>query len=111
MPFENGVNWKPIDPESRGRHATFANALDVALENLVVERNEFYDSLVDEWEKLFPGLPAKPGRFEEGIVFLYVRSSPQLFMMRPKVRGIIKALQALPGAPKSLKVKLEIHSR
>lgn len=111
MAFENGVNWKPIDPAKRGRHSTFEKAVGSALASLVEERNEFFDSLADEWERLFPGLPMKPGRYESGIVFLYVRSSPLFFMMRPKLRAVKEKLSSLPGAPAKLRLKLEIHSR
>lgn len=111
MAFENGVNWRPLDPQERGRHATFEGALNAAFSDLTTQRNDFYDSLVDEWGRLFPDSAAKPGRYDDGVVFLYVRSAPQLFLMRPKLRAITGVLQSLPGAPKSLKVKLEIHSR
>lgn len=66
MPYENGVNWRPKAPFERGRHATFNAALEAAFKDLTTEKNAFFDSLVDEWGRLFPTLPARPGRSEDG---------------------------------------------
>ena len=60
MAFENGEDWRPISPEKRGRHKTAASAFDAAFKELMSERNEFFDSLVDRWKELFPSLPARP---------------------------------------------------
>ena len=111
MAFENGVNWRPCDPLARGRHATFSKALQAALSELITESNPFYDSIAEEWEKLFPKLPIKPGRYENGVIFLYTKSSSQFFMMRPKLKIIKEKLMSLPGAPEKLSLKLEIHSK
>lgn len=95
----------------RGKHANFSSALSAALKDLLTEKNVFFDSLADKWPTLFPNLPIRPGRYEGGIIFLYVRSAPQLFAMRPKLRMIKQKLAALPGAPSKLEVKLEAHAR
>ena len=78
---------------------------------LATERNDFFDSLADRWAALFPGVPAVPGRYEGGIIFLYVRSAPILFSLRPKLRAMARRLAALPGAPKRVDLRLELHSR
>lgn len=111
MPFENGEFWRPLEPEKRGRHKTTASAVDAALKDLLTEKNDFYDSLCDNWKALFPDLPAKPGRYADGTVFIYVKNAPTSFVVRPKLRTIKSKLLALPGAPKKLDLKLEIHSR
>jgi len=110
MPIENGVNWQPLDPEKRGRHAKFASALDAAFKDLTVEHDPFFDSLADNWRALFPNLPVWPGRYEGGRIWLYVRSAPTLFAMRSKLPMIRRTLAALPGAPTKLDLRLEIHS-
>ena len=110
MPIENGVNWKPIAPEKRGRHDVFSSALDAALKDLVTEKNKFFDSLADNWSRLFPGLAAKPGRYADGKIFLYVRTAPASFAIRPKLRAISARLATLPGAPKKIDLRLEIHA-
>ena len=109
--MENGENWEPAEPERRGRHKTFSSAVSAAVEDILRERNDFFDSLADRWAELFPGVPAVPGRYDGGIIFLYVRSAPILFSLRPKLRAMARRLAALPGAPKRVDLRLEIHSR
>jgi len=108
--WEDGVNWLPQDPDKRGRHATFGAALDAGLKDLLVERNSFFDTLADEWAKLFPDLPIRPGRYEDGFIFLYVRNAPTRFLMQGKLPHIRRRLAALPGAPKKLNLRLEIRT-
>ena len=103
--------WRPIAPDQRGRHKTLSSALDAALKDLITERNDFFDSLPDVWPKLFPSLLAKPGRYEGGIIYIYVKNAATSFLVRPKLREISRKLAELPGAPKRLNIRLEIHSR
>ena len=109
MAFENGVDWKPISPELRGRHKTAASAFAAAFRALSTERNDFFDSLVDKWNALFPGLPARPGRAENGRIYIYVRNAPTSYVVRPRLREIAAKLAALPGAPEKVDLRLEIH--
>lgn len=109
MAFENGVNWKPESPELRGRHRTFASALDAACGDLLVERNEFFDSLADRWKGLFPNLPARPGRYEGGMIFVYVANAPTSWALRSRLPEIRRRIEELPGAPKRVDVRLEIR--
>ncbi len=95
----------------RGRYATFSKALDAAYKDLTDERDDFFSSLADRWPTLFPGLAVRPGRYEGGIIFLYVRSAPALFALRPKLRMIKAKLAALPGAPQKLELRLEARAR
>lgn len=109
MAFENGVNWKPLAPAERGRHATFSSAIEAAAKEMLIVHDTFFDSLADRWPKLFPGSPARPGRFEDGKIFLYVRSASVLFAFRPKLAAVRRRLAELPDAPKRLELALEIH--
>ena len=110
MAFENGVNWQPLDPEKRGRHETFGAAIDAAFADLLTQRNPFFDTLADRWPALFPNLPVRPGRYEDGKIFLYVKNAPTNFAMRGKLPLIRRTLAALPDAPKKLDLRLEIHA-
>jgi hypothetical protein len=110
MPFENGVNWHPKAPGERGRYATFNAALDAAFTDLTTERNAFFDTLADRWPALFPSLPVRPGRYDDGKIVLYVRNPPTLYAMRMKLGLIRTKLAQLSGAPKRIDLKLEIHS-
>ncbi len=96
--------------EQRGRFDAFKLAVESALKDLTREKNDFFDSLVDKWQELFPNLALRPGRYENGIIFLYVKSAPAFFALHPKLRGIKAKLMTLPNAPKKLNLKLEIHS-
>ena len=101
--------YKPLDPDKRGRHVSFSAAAKVAFEDLTTVRNEFFDSIAERWTSLFPKLPARPGRYDDGKIFLYVKNAPTNFAVRPKLPRIKKALAALPGAPKRIDLRLEIH--
>ena len=109
MAFENGVNWRPKEPDKRGRHATVSSALDAAFKDLTTERSAFFDSLADRWAVLFPDLPARPGRYEAGKIFVYVRNASTAFLVRPRLRAVAAKLAALPGAPKRIDLRLEQH--
>ena len=108
---DNNLYGKAYGLKERGRHKTVASAFDAAFKDLTTEKNPFFDSLCDNWKTLYPTLPAKPGRYEDGKIFIYVRNAPTSFVVRPKLRSIAARLAQLPGAPKKVDLKLEIHSR
>ena len=108
---DRNLYGRAVGIDKRGRHASFGSAVDAAFKDLVTERNAFFDTVTDRWEELFPGVPAVPGRYEGGLIFLYVRSAPLLFSLRPKLRSMELRLAALEGAPKRVSLRLEIHSR
>ena len=110
MALENGVCWRPKDPQLRGRYDTFRSALEAAFLDLTTEHDPFFDSLPDIWPQLFPKLAARPGRYEDGQIVLYVKNPPTLYAMRMKLGMIRKTLSELPNAPKKINLKLEIHS-
>ena len=107
---DRNLYGRAIEPEKRGRHKTFGSAIGAAFSDLTVERNAFFDSLADNWRRLFPDQPARPGRYEDGKIFLYVKNAPTLFLMRPRLPMIRRKLAALPGAPKKIDLKLEAHA-
>ena len=109
MPVENGVNWKPVAPEQRGRHRNAASAFDAAFKDLLKDRDDFFDAVVDGWKTMFPDLPARPGRRDGARIYLYVRNAPTSYAVRPRLREIAAKLAALPGAPKKIDLRLEIH--
>lgn len=109
MAFENGVNWKPLDPQKRGMYSSFASAVEASFKELSHVPDSFFDTLTDRWNELFPNLPIKPGRREGNKLFLYVKSAPVLFIVRSRIPSIKRVLTALPLAPKRLEVYLEIH--
>ena len=102
----------PIDGdavETRVPMPSMGKLMDNLLANLLIEKSPFFDQVCEQWPTLFPDSIAKPGRWQDGRLFLYVRTSGQLFSLRPKLTKIKKALAALPTAPKRFSVHLEIH--
>lgn len=108
--YDSNLYGKAVGVGERGRHKTTASALDAALKELLLEKNPFFDLVCDNWARMYPGLPAKPGRYEGGRIYLYVGNAPTLFAMRPKLRLIAADLAKMPGAPKKLDLRLEIHT-
>ena len=106
--FEN-VWGRAIDPDKRGRHKTFASAVAKSLLNLRVERNPFFDTVCLNWKKLFPDQPCRPGAWHDGWIVLYVNKSTTLYLMRPRLPMLKRKLATLPGAPKVIRLRLEIH--
>ena len=76
----------------------------------MADHDPFFDSLADRWDSLFPGLPARPGRYEDGMIFLYAPDASQAFFVRPRLRAIAARLASLPGAPRRPVVKLEVRA-
>ena len=108
MAFEN-VYGKAYGLDQRGRFDSFRKAVDTIFAELSVQHDEFFDSLHEHWAELFPKLKVKPGRYEDGLIFLYVPTSGQLFATRPRLKMIAKKLSTLPKAPKKIELRLEIH--
>ncbi len=107
------IDGDPI--ETRVPTLRVGSMFDGILNDLLVEKSAFFDAVCAQWKTLFPDLPAYPGRYADGHLFIYVRTSGQLFALRPKLPKIKKALMPLrassPDAPKRLYLNLEIHSR
>lgn len=102
----------PVDAdvvETRVATPRVGSLLDGLLSQLTDVREPFFDVVCDNWPRLFPDFPARPGRLREGHLFLYVRSSGQVFSLRSKLPGIRRQVQTLPGAPKRLMLHLEVH--
>ena len=106
---DNNLYGKAYGLRERGRHKTIASAFEAAFRDLTTEKNAFFDSLADRWQELFPDLPARPGRYEDGKIFIYVRNAPTAFLVRPRLRVIAAKLATLPGAPKKIDLRLEQH--
>lgn len=106
------VDGDPV--ETRVPAPTVGTLMDGILGDLLAEKSVFFDSVCAQWDTLFPDIPARPGRYQDGHLFLYVRTAGQLFALRPKLPKIKKALLPLraadSNAPKRFTLHLEIHS-
>ena len=97
----------PIDGDAvEARRPTVAvgGLLDAVMDSVARElyRDEarFFDRLREQWTELFPGCPARPGRWQEGKLVLYVATAGQSFALRPKLPAMKRRILALDGAPK-----------
>ena len=102
----------PIDGdvvETRVPMPNMGSLMDGLLANLLIEKSPFFDEVCEKWTEMFPDCAAKPGRWQDGRLFLYVRTSGQLFGLRSKLAKIKKALATLATAPKRFTVHLEIR--
>ena len=109
----------PIDGDAvEARRPTVAvgGLLDAVMDSVAREiyRDEarFFDRLRERWAELFPECPARPGRWQEGKLVLYVATAGQSFALRPKLPAMKRRILALDGAPKGRLVLLvEIKGR
>ena len=108
LPIDGDVVDTRVPMPSMGR------LMDGLLASMLIEKSPFFDEVCEKWMELFPDSAAKPGRWQDGRLFLYVRTAGQLFALRPKLPKIKKALIPLraadPNAPKRFTLHLEIHS-
>ena len=84
----------PIDGdpvETRVPTPLVGTLMDGILDDLLTERSAFFDAVCAQWKTLFPDIPARPGRYQDGHLFIYVRAAD-------------------PNAPKRFTLHLEIHS-
>ena len=109
----------PIDgdpKECRRPVVRAGDAFDAALESFSKEifktENQFFDDVREHWGTLFPGCPARPGRWAApNRLILYVATAGQSFAMRPRLPAIARRLKSLPNAPKErFSVIVQIHA-
>ena len=113
--FENQlIPGLPVDADAPQLRTRKMPRLGTLLQKIVTElthvEEPFFDAVCDNFARLCPDFPATPGRYQDGRLFLYVRTSAQLFALRGKLPKVKRALLALPHAPRRLSVHLEIHS-
>ena len=108
----------PIDgdpTETRKPVENLGGLLDAVMESMkrdmYKDEARFFDNVREQWDTLFPDCPARPGRWQEGKLVLYVATAGQSFAMRPKLPAMKKKIIALEGAPKGrFALLVEIHA-
>ncbi len=110
---ERIVPGLPVDADAvelRTPIARLDSAIDAMLASMGCEKNPFFDAVCEKWDALFPDLPARPGRYEDRCLYLFVRSPAVNFAVRPKLPAVKRALARLEGAPRRFDVRLEIRA-
>ena len=74
--------------------------MDSVAREIYRDEARFFDQWREQWAELFPGCPARPGRWQEGKLVLYVATAGQSFALRPKLPAMKRRILALDGAPK-----------
>ncbi len=97
----------PVDadpPELRRKAECMGDTISGVMQSLLAVPSEFYDSVVSQWAKLFPGTPARPISFEEDArtfkLVLAVSNAGAAFALRAQMPRIRRTLKALDKAPK-----------
>ena len=106
------VDGDPV--ETRRPTQSIGGMLDAVLDSMKRDlyqvEAQFFDRLNEQWDSLFPGCPARPGRWQTGKLILYVANAGQSFAMRPKLPAMKRKIRALEGAPKgNLALLVEIR--
>ena len=95
------IDGDPVETRKPVRKAD--SLLDAAIEavtrDMYGEETRFLDSLREQWDDLFPNCPARPGRFQDGKLVLYVATAGQSFAMRPRLPAMKKKIRETEGAP------------
>ena len=104
------------DPAETRRPANAIDGLlDAAIESVEREiyhdETAFLDSLAERWDEMFPGCPARPARWRDGILVLHVGNAGQSFAMRPRLPAMKRKILALENAPKErFRIIVQIHA-
>lgn len=115
--FDHIVPGLPIDadpPETRRDAEPFSAIIEKTLKRLNIEASPWLDELVQAWPRLVPPEVAKvsrPGKWDNGILYIYVTTSLQLFELRRQhLRRIEQAVRAFAGDERVKHVRLMVNS-
>lgn len=102
----------PVDadaPLGRVKTTKVGTLMDAVVEKLTTVKSTFFDTVCARWAELGADFPAKPGRYSDGHLTFFVRSSAQVFALYRRLPKLRKTLAALPDAPRRLTLHLEVH--
>ncbi len=107
----------PIDadpPETRRDAEPFSLIIERTLKRLHIEESPWLDERCAAWPKLVPSEVAKvarPGKWDNGILFVYVTSSLKLFeLRRTQQKRIEQAVRAFAGDNRVRQVRLMVNA-
>ncbi len=107
----------PIDadpPEIRREAEPFSALIEKALKRLKIDASPWLDELAQAWPSLVPpdvAKAARPGKWEDGILYVYVASSTRLFEIRRQyLKHIEEAVRAFAGDGRVRQVRLLVNA-
>ena len=115
--FSHVIPGLPIDadpPETRMEPEPLAALIEQTLKRLKINESPWLDELNRAWPSLVApevSRVARPGKWEDGILFVYVTSSVKLFeLRRTHLRRIEEAVKAFAGAGRVRQVRLMVNA-
>ena len=115
--FRRVVPGLPIDtdpPETRQDPETFSVVVEKILKRLNIQESPWLNDLNRAWPTLVPpdvARVARPGKFVDGILFIFVTSSIKLSeIRRTRLRDIERVVRDFPGGDRVRQVRLMINA-
>jgi len=115
--FNRVIPGLPIDadpPETRQEAEPFSALIERTLKRLNIAESPWLDELAQAWPRLVPSEVAqvsRPGKWADGILYIYVTSSPKLFeLRRSSMKRIEQAVRAFAGDDRVKHVRLMVNA-
>ncbi len=115
--FNHVIPGLPIDadpPETRQEPEPFSALIEKTLKRLNITESPWLDELTQAWPRLVPPEVAKvtcPGKWDAGILYVYVTSSMHLFeIRRAHLKRIEQAVRGFAGDDRVRQVRLMVNS-
>jgi len=115
--FNRVIPGLPIDadpPEIRQQAEPFSAIIERTLKSLNIQESPWLDELTRAWPRLVSPEVAKvtrPGKWDAGILYVYVTSSMHLFeIRRSHLKRIEQAVRAFAGDDRVHQVRLMVNS-
>lgn len=115
--FDRIVPGLPIDadpPELRRDAEPFSAIIEKTLKRLKIDASPWLDELAGAWPSLVPpeiARVARPGKWDNGILYVYVTNSVKLFeLRRTQLKRIEQAVRAFAGDDRVKQVRLLVDA-
>lgn len=115
--FSNIIPGLPIDadpPETRQEPEPFSALIEKTLKALKIDDSPWLDELAGAWTRIMPPevvKSARPGKWDNGTLYVYVDSSPHLFeLRRTHLKRIEAAVRAFAGDGRVKHVRLMVNA-
>ncbi len=115
--FDHIIPGLPIDadpPETRQDPEPFSSLIEKTLKRLNIQESPWLDELAQAWPNLVPpeiARVSRPGKWDNGILYIYVTSSTKLFeLRRTALKRIEEAVRLFAGDNRVKHVRLMVNA-